>query len=361
MSIILSLAVFSCTDDLLEKKPLNAITDADVWNDQTLIDHYLTGIYKTMSVLENETAFPLERPGIPYNYSFTILWKGPNWITEMSDECVINGWKEGSNYKYDGLRIGGGLLEWFEIGYYAIRAANEMIERLPLAPVSDAFRKEKIAEARYLRAYNYFSMVKRYGGVPIITRVQHKEDPDQLLFLPRDSEKAVYDFVISEMIDIYGELYTNANTGDWFMNNIKDLEISPALEWFKHCFAPQVVFINLVDQRYMKHTQPHKPGSTMLFNLVGVNDYHTPATGKTVVKLINSKGEVVTQQEKNINIHPLMKSTVPCMVELPKENGGYLLVAEFYPEGKKQPVVSRRYLKIGDSKNEKYDFYDMKP
>ena len=150
-------------------------------------------------------------------------------------------------------------------------------------------------------------------------------------------------------------------TGDWFMNHIKDLEISPAVKWFKHCFAPQAVFINLVDQRYMKHPTPCKPGSNLLFNLVGVNDYRNPVTGKTVLKLINSTGEVVAQQDISIRIDPLVKKTVPCMVELPKEKGGYLLVAEYYPEGKNQPVISRRYLKIGDSQNEKYDFYEMKP
>jgi hypothetical protein len=48
------------------------------------------------------------------------------------------------------------------------------------------------------------------------------------------------------------------------------------------------------------------------------------------------------------------------MLELPKEKGGYLLIAEYFPEGKTTPIISRRYLKIGDSKEEKYDFYEMK-
>ena len=150
-------------------------------------------------------------------------------------------------------------------------------------------------------------------------------------------------------------------TGDWFINNIKDLDISPTLKWFKHCFAPQAVFINLVDQRYMKHPLPYKQGSILLFNLVGVNDYRTPATGKTVLKLINSKGEIVTQQDMAIRIDPMDKRLLPCMIELPKEKGGYLLTVEYFPEGKNQPVVSRRYLKVGDSSNENYEYFDMNP
>ena len=81
---------------------------------------------------------------------------------------------------------------------------------------------------------------------------------------------------------------------------------------------------------------------------------------KTVLKLINSKGEVVTQQDIAMRTDPLSKKIKPCLVELPKEEGGYLLVAEYYPGGKSQPVISRRYLKVGYSKDDKYDFYEMK-
>jgi len=150
-------------------------------------------------------------------------------------------------------------------------------------------------------------------------------------------------------------------TGDWFINNLKDLETGPTLKWFRHGFAPQAVFINLVDQRYMKHTGPQKPGSSLLFNLVGINDYVIPATGKILLKLINSKGETVMQQDLSIRIEPFAKKTVPCMVQLPDEKGGYLFVAEFYQERKNQPVISRRYLKIGDRRDEQYEFYEMKP
>ena len=35
--------------------------------------------------------------------------------------------------------------------------------------VAEELKNERVAEARFLRAYNYFAMVKRYGGVPLIT------------------------------------------------------------------------------------------------------------------------------------------------------------------------------------------------
>jgi hypothetical protein len=57
-------------------------------------------------------------------------------------------------------------------------------------------------------------------------------------------------------------------TGDWFIGEIKDLQPSPTLGWFRHCFAPAAVFVDLTDQRYTKHTTPFQPGLSLSFNLV---------------------------------------------------------------------------------------------
>ena len=56
------------------------------------------------------------------------------------------------------------------------------------------------------RAYIYFSMVKRYGGVPMLTEVPHLDSSDELLYPKRSSEKEVYDFVISETSEIADDL-----------------------------------------------------------------------------------------------------------------------------------------------------------
>jgi hypothetical protein len=147
-------------------------------------------------------------------------------------------------------------------------------------------------------------------------------------------------------------------TGDWFVNHIKDLELSPTLKWFEHCFAPQAVFINLTDQRYMKHVPPYQPGSELLFSLVGINDDKRPSQGNVVLKLLNSKGKIVSQQNRQINIPAYGKKTLSCKIDLPDDKDGYLMLAEYYPQGGTKPVISRRYLKIGDA-GDKYVFYDL--
>jgi len=147
-------------------------------------------------------------------------------------------------------------------------------------------------------------------------------------------------------------------TGDWFINDIKDLEPSPAFRWFKHCFAPSAVFIDLADRRYTKHLEPLKPGSDLVFNLVGVNDLNKESSGKVLLKLLDEKGTIISTQEESIVIEPFGKRLQPCLLKLPSKAGGYLLIAEYHEEGASKPVLSRRYLKVGDAVTSFKDYFE---
>lgn len=149
-------------------------------------------------------------------------------------------------------------------------------------------------------------------------------------------------------------------TGDWFINNIKDLEAGPTLKWHKHSFAPRTVFINLPDQRYNKHIPPYTPGNNLLFTFIGINDYKELTSGKVHLKLFDSQGKIVNESTQIIEIPSFGKKEIPCMLQLPTRKGGYLLVAEFLAENQKTPTISRRYLKIGDY-NTAYSFYEIQP
>jgi hypothetical protein len=89
-----------------------------------------------------------------------------------------------------------------------IRAINSFIRDVSAAVnkgvILESLGNELIAEARFVRAYCYFVMVRSYGGVPIITEVldQYYDGMgnEQLLqFTPRATEKETWDFVISEL------------------------------------------------------------------------------------------------------------------------------------------------------------------
>jgi hypothetical protein len=142
-------------------------------------------------------------------------------------------------------------------------------------------------------------------------------------------------------------------TGDWFEGNVKDLKPTPTLDWFQHAFAPVATFINLTDERYTKILLPHIPGSTLLFNLYGINNLAKTSKGKVLVKLLNEKGESVSQKELTVKLESYLRTDIPISIALPSNVGGYVLVAEFTPENG-QTVISRRFLKIGEASEYKY-------
>jgi hypothetical protein len=147
-------------------------------------------------------------------------------------------------------------------------------------------------------------------------------------------------------------------TGDWFDGNIKDLKPTPTLDWFQYAFAPAATFINLTDERYVRMTKAHEPGSNLIFNLAGINNLNQPSNGKVKLSLIDSKGRVVSHQNFPVKLESFVRTDLPVSVVLPKDAGGYLLVAEFTPE-KGTPVISRRFLKVGNLAE--YSFYNLNP
>ncbi len=147
-------------------------------------------------------------------------------------------------------------------------------------------------------------------------------------------------------------------TGDWFINDVANLKPGPTMHWFQHAFAPAAVFLNLTDERYTKFKSPHKPGSLLNFNLAGVNDRRKPVRGTTLVKLLNHNGEIVREKTLHVELPVDIRKDIPVAINLPDQSGGYLLVAEFTPENQSSPIISRRYIKVGEA--EEYRFYEMR-
>ncbi len=186
--IYVSLIVFTSCDDVLDKQPLDLITDATLWSDQVLIDDYLNQCYAEMN-------FYFEMPyGQDINY---LMANRSHDAITLSDEAHC-GWGDEINApKSDWITISGGIFEWW--GYSTIRKLNIFIERMETLDFPESYLAQRMAEARFLRAFAYFDMVKRYGGIPIITRAQELNDSRDELYRKRDLEDSVYQFIISEI------------------------------------------------------------------------------------------------------------------------------------------------------------------
>ena len=78
-----------------------------------------------------------------------------------------------------------------------IRNLSEKTSHLP-----ENQRAYFLGEARFLRAFTYFNMVKNLGGVPLITEVYDYSTTPIEYAKPRDTEAAVYEFVATEMDEV---------------------------------------------------------------------------------------------------------------------------------------------------------------
>ena len=112
---------------------------------------------------------------------------------------------------------GTGFWDWKKI-----RSINRFIQLVDVAlekgSISKATRDAMLGEAVFARAYCYFAMVKRYGGVPIVTEPLDKYydgDKNEGLYIPRSTEKKTWDFVISELDQAAGLLPEERTDGKY--------------------------------------------------------------------------------------------------------------------------------------------------
>jgi hypothetical protein len=84
-------------------------------------------------------------------------------------------------------------------GYYThIRRANMFIEKVNDSSLPAEYKKLRIAEARFLRAYFYMMLWTYYGGVPIITDVLNITEQGNAVFKPRNSDAETVKFIADE-------------------------------------------------------------------------------------------------------------------------------------------------------------------
>jgi hypothetical protein len=149
-------------------------------------------------------------------------------------------------------------------------------------------------------------------------------------------------------------------TGDWFINNIKDLEPGPALEWMKHSFSPAAVFIDLPDERYIPFMPVHKPLELIEFRLVGINDLPAGINGNISLKVIDSAGKTVSEKKYSIDIGPYSRNDITVKLKLPSKTDGYLILSDFQtPEF--GHTLSRRYVRVGNPGKTGFSYFEYNP
>jgi hypothetical protein len=175
--------MFSC--DVLDKSPLDMISDDVVWDDEVLVNAYIVNIYDEMTFLHRD---------VPNSTGYF-----ENFLSLTTDEA-----RDGFNWHTLTTTYKPGLatseqnpIGWW--GYSTIRSINEYFVQIESSTISDDMKTEYNARMRFARALCYFALVKRFGGVPLITVPQSIDASDEELYVYRDKEEEIYDFVLEEL------------------------------------------------------------------------------------------------------------------------------------------------------------------
>ncbi|UOG74868.1 RagB/SusD family nutrient uptake outer membrane protein [Hymenobacter tibetensis] len=92
--------------------------------------------------------------------------------------------------------------EWFDNRYthifQAIGNCNAALVGIAKAPIDAELQKQLLAEVKFIRAYNYFELVKGYGGVPLVLA---PVSPSESLTLRRNTTEECYAQIIADLKD----------------------------------------------------------------------------------------------------------------------------------------------------------------
>jgi tetratricopeptide (TPR) repeat protein len=85
--------------------------------------------------------------------------------------------------------------------YDGINRCNQALNMIPKLDKADpALRERLMGEAKFLRAFMYFTLVKCYGGVPIVDRLQSPtSEEDKKMLLTRKPVAEVYAFIEKDL------------------------------------------------------------------------------------------------------------------------------------------------------------------
>jgi hypothetical protein len=194
----------ACKKDFLERQPVDIVTDQDLWKDQKLITGLLANYYNRIPTDMGLTdqAGSQWRNMADYDDA---MWSGQTNADLEARNNIVN---------YANSR-------WFLYDYGFVRDLNlaiENVDKFGSATLTEAQRTQLKAEFRFIRAYQYFEMVKREGGVPLVTTqllYDYSGDPSPLQ-QARAKEADIYDFIGAEMDAIASTIgnagsNTNAN------------------------------------------------------------------------------------------------------------------------------------------------------
>jgi hypothetical protein len=169
LAIVASLAI-SCSDDFLDRTPLDELTPQDYFKSANDLKLYANRFY----------------PLLP---SHSAYGGGTFWMETNSDN-LVPGTEDKRLTGTNTVPSSGGGWVWDEV-----RQANYFLDHAWSTPDEADQKKVYIAEVKFFKAAIYFDKLKTFGDVPWFSKALTTESPE--LFAPREKRNVVADSIIA--------------------------------------------------------------------------------------------------------------------------------------------------------------------
>ncbi len=101
-----------------------------------------------------------------------------------------------NNWKVENFKTNGSLENYFKYAFIGINRANAVIKKVPEANFDEKQKEQFLGEAYFLRAWNYFNLVRNFGLVPLHSTVV--ETLNQTSTPLATSMDEMYDLILSD-------------------------------------------------------------------------------------------------------------------------------------------------------------------
>lgn len=188
MGLLLVTLGFSSCDDYIDTTPKDSISNKIVWEEENSVTLYINTFYAYLDRYGNFAAIPGQ-----FNGNLT------EGLTEtMKYGSYVPGSKAGDSNNYvftpETMSPVGNLLNVWGNTYERIRRINEFLVGLHQFSVFDEATNQRYeAQARFFRAFLYFQLAKRHGGVILYTDMNLVKDKD------RSSAEDTWNLIASDL------------------------------------------------------------------------------------------------------------------------------------------------------------------
>jgi starch-binding outer membrane protein, SusD/RagB family len=198
ISITLLILLASACGDILDKKPESNLSPNQFYNNA---DDAKAAVGAVYDLLNSDL----------YNQVMWIVQDQSTDDAEWGDGRATANQAKNDLDKYSFTPQTSTFYTLWSTCYRGINRANTAIGRIPAIPLDETLKNRLVAESKFMRGFYYFTLVRLYGGVPLVLAETVSVTN---LEIPRASAEEVYQQIINDFTDAESVLPITYATAD---------------------------------------------------------------------------------------------------------------------------------------------------